>query len=899
MSVTPGTHIGPYEVKSPLGEGGMGVVFRARDTKLQRDVALKLLPDHFASDPDRLSRFRREAQLLASVNHPNIAQIYGLEQTGGSGCIVMELVEGETLAQKLKRGALPVDEALQIAKQVADALGAAHERGIVHRDLKPANIKLTPDGKVKVLDFGLAKALGGKAPKTDLSNSPTVVSGSMPGIVFGTAAYMSPEQAKGKEVDARTDIWAFGCILYEMLTGRQAFDGETATDIIAKIVAGQPNLDLLPRDTPSSLRLLLTAAFNKEAPQRLQHIGDMRLFLDEKIFPVTASKSATPTGRRLWLITAALVLALAAALIPAALYFRRAPVETSQIRFEMPAPGMVAGLGMAGLGNLTISPDGQRVAYVAMIEGKRAVWIRPISAVTAQQLPGTENAAGLFWSPDSRYLAFFADGKLKKIDASGGPAQTLCDAILTVPGTWSRDGAVLFTKAGPFVIGRVSASGGEATPVTVVDASRQDLGNVAPQFLPDSRHFLYHGLSAAGELTLYLGSLDSKSTTELMAMGTASTGSPAIYVAPGYLLFRRNRTLMAQAFDKKRLALLGEAIPLAENVEIGFSASENGVLVYRKAGQSDQAGGSQLVWFDRNGKQAGQVGTAANYGNLELSPDDRRVAVDIQGPNRDIWMIDIARAVSARITFDPAADWPPVWAPDGSHIVFSSNRSDNGVTSALSNKLYQKSSSGVGTDELLFAGNPNELVYPEDWSSDGRYILFARVKLPGATADDLWVLPLFGDKKPFPFLQSSFWQVESQLSPDGRWLAFTTNESGTYQIVVQPFPDPSGGKWQVTAKDGIEPKWRRDGRELYYLSLDGKLMAVPVKGDHTFEAGQPSPLFQSPLNVTPPRPVVHHYDVTADGQRFLFISPVTPAPSETNSVPITAVVNWTAGLNKK
>jgi eukaryotic-like serine/threonine-protein kinase len=660
MSISPGARIGPYEVLATLGRGGMGVVFRARDTTLHRDVALKLLPDHLASDPDRLSRFEREAQLLASLNHPNIAQIYGQERTDGSGCIVMELVEGETLAEHLAQRSRPgkasalgprastglaLDEALEIARQIAAALEAAHARGIVHRDLKPANIKLTPDGKVKVLDFGLAKhgpvgsaGSGEEAAAFAFSHSPTVTRESMPGVMLGTLAYMSPEQARGKPVDARTDIWAFGCVLYEMLTGHQAFDGETAPDVVARVVMGQPDWDRLPSDLPSSIRLLLTSTLNKDPNQRLQNIGDARLFFDPALVPA-APKQVAPNDRRGprgWLAAGGLAVALIAALTPAVLYFRRSPAEAPQIRFEMAAPGVVGPVN--GGSGLTISPDGQRVAYVASVEGKRAVWIRPIGAVAAQPLAGTDGAAWLFWSPDSRYLGFFADGKLKKIDVSGGPAQVLCDAIAARHGAWNRDNVILFT-VGTRGLGRVSASGGEVTPVTTVDPSTREIFHILPEFLPDGRHFLYIGTSLS-QRTLYVASLDTKSTTQLMALDTLSNGVAwaVRYAAPGHLLFLRNRTLMAQPFDQKQLAVVGAPVPLADGVS-DFAASDNGVLVYQKA-LAQSAASSQLVWFDRSGRQAGLVGTSANYGDLELAPDGQRVAVDIQDVNRDIWVIE-------------------------------------------------------------------------------------------------------------------------------------------------------------------------------------------------------------------------------------------------------------------
>src|SRR5262245_14402273 len=470
MAITPGTRIGAYEVTSQLGEGGMGVVYRARDTKLLRDAALKVLPEHFADDPNRLSMLQREAQLLASLNHPNIAQIYGLEQVGNTGCIVMELVEGETLSDKLKKGPLPFDEALEIAKQIADALATAHEKGIVHRDLKPANIKLTPSGAVKVLDFGLAKALGGPTEKSDLSMMPTKVSGSVAGGIVGTVGYMSPEQARGKEVDARTDIWAFGCVLYEMLTARLAFEAETATDMIAKIVTADPDLNLLPPNTPSSIRLLLSATLNKNVHQRLQHIGDMRLFLDQRLFAAAGTAGPVVVEKRKYatVLTASLAAALIAALITAVLYFRTpASSPAAEMRFELALPEMT--------GAVSMSPDGQRFLYLATTDGIRSLWIRPIGSETAQRLNGTDNAVGGAWSPDSQRLIVLAVGKIKKLEIASGAIQAICDAPGQTRGlAANRDGVVLFARSSDNVLVRVSNPGGEVKPVTALDQSKKE-----------------------------------------------------------------------------------------------------------------------------------------------------------------------------------------------------------------------------------------------------------------------------------------------------------------------------------------------------------------------------------------------------------------------------------------
>jgi len=894
MSMTPGTRIGPYEVTSPLGEGGMGVVYRARDTQLQRQVALKLLPDHFAEDADRLNRFEREAQVLASLNHPNIAQIYGLEKSGNSNCIVMELVEGETLAERIKRGPIPLQEAIDIAKQMVDALEAAHERGIVHRDLKPANIKRTPAGAVKILDFGLAKATRNTLPsEKGYSNSPTIMSGSLAGVIMGTAPYMSPEQARGKEIDGRTDIWAFGCVLYEMLTGKQVFAGETTTDVLARVLEGQPKWDALPADTPASIRTLLEAALTKDPKQRLQHIGDTRLFLAR---PSTIDRSSPVVirdrgGRRGWIVAAVLALALLGAIVPAAMYFTRAPAELPVIRFETPAPGFFPNGGPA------ISPDGQRIAYVAIAGSKPAIWIRPMGSVSAQQLPGTDNATGLFWAPDSRRLAFFADGKLKKTDVVGGGVQTLGDAPpVTTPGTWNRDGVILFggslgQTAG---IGRISDSGGPVTAVASADVSANPL-QFYPKFLPDGRHFLFHTVGSDGSTgTVYLGSLDSKSITRLM--GTPSftpdgVNSAAMY-ASGYLLFSRDRTLLAQPFDPVKGTLSGEASPIAENVARDFSVSDTGVLVYRATPGASGQPQVSLSWVDRKGKAISEVRTPGNVAFVSLSHDGRIAVDNALGGSSDIWVID-SRGVPNKLTADnPNFDGYPVWSTDGSRIVFGSAR---GNEPGLATKLYQKSSNGVGAAELLLPIDPDLLDAPLDWVRNG--ILFMRVKLATLQTTDLWFLSM-PDKKPSLYLHNGFINAHAKLSQDGKYIAYTTNESGTFQIVVQTFPDLAGGKWPITAQGGIEPIWGRDGHELYYLALDGKLMSVAVKTSPTFQAGDTSELFQttlSPLN----NPLSRRYAVSPDGQRILIASGPNAPSTGGNSTPITAVVNWTATLRKK
>jgi Tol biopolymer transport system component len=778
---------------------------------------------------------------------------------------------------------MPLDEAVEVAKQVAEALAAAHERGIVHRDLKPANIKLTPNGTVKVLDFGLAKAFGNRPAETELSMMPTKASGSIVGAVVGTAAYMSPEQARGREVDSRTDIWAFGCVVYEMLTARQTFEGETVTDMIAKIVTAEPDLNLLPAGTPSSIRLLLESTLNKNAAQRLQHIGDMRLFLDRKFFPDTAAATTAaarlePKASRGKLWIAALVALLIAALIPAALYFRSSPPSNApEMHFELTPQG-IAGL-------VQVSPDGQRLAYMAQSgDEKRAIWIRTVGGDTAQRLSGTEDiTGGPAWSPDSRYLAFFADGKLKKVDVSSGSVQIVCSVTGQIRGfSWSREGVILFARASDNVIVKVPDVGGTPQPVMPLDSSRKESLHAVPVFLPDGKRFFYVVVGEMPEHAgIFVGSLDGKTRTRVLPLPMRINN--LAYASP-YLLLS-SEILTAQRFDESRMTLEGNPVPVAEGIDGNFSVSDNGLLFYRKA--SPAAPTKQLTWFDRTGKQVGQVGAAANYGGVELSPNGDRAAVDIvANNNRDLWVIDIARAVPSRITFDPGADWSSSWSADGSRLLFASTRAGAGT------KIYSKSSSGVGSDELVFRSDQVEI--PVNWSHDGKYVVFSRPKTGNNQIYDTWVLDVSGEKKATVFVESPFDKLHARISPDGRWIAYATNDSGMYQIVVQSFPDPNGGKWQITAQGGVEPKWRRDGRELYYLGLDGKLMAVPIKADRTFEAGTPMPLFETPLPVNRNQPSRdRRFDVAPDG-RFLIVVPSTAsAPTA-----ITAVVNWPARLTQ-
>ncbi len=882
MAVAVGSRVGVYEVTAQIGAGAMGVVYRARDTKLLREVALKVLPDHVADDPDRLSRLQREAQLLASLNHPNIAHVYGLEQTGTGICLVMEFVAGETLADRIARGPCALDDALGIAKQIADGLAAAHEQGIVHRDLKPANIKVTPNGVVKVLDFGLAKPVAGHSRGSGSSMLPTMVGGSGMGTITGTVGYMSPEQARGKEVDARTDIWAFGCVLYEMLAGRPAFEGETPTDIIAKVLTGQPDYAALPAQTPPLIRSLLTATLNKNVGQRLQHIGDATLFLDGTAFPAAPARATSPPSKSNRTLIAAVAAALVIAGVAAAggaLYFRSSrPPDAPAMMFEIALPDYIGGTG--------VSPDAKHIAFLAEPRGeRRAVWVRPLGSEAAQKIPGSDNPLGGTWSPDGRWVAFVADKKLKKFDTVGGSVQTIADFNGQLRGlTWARGVLLAATDNG---LVRVSDEGGTVTPAAQLDSTLKERAYVLPSFLPDGNHFLYAIVTdgtTPQNSGIFVGTLDGKTKKRLAPLGSRLTG--VAYAAPGYLLVA-GESLTAQWFDVSTLTVSGAPVTIADAVD-SFTASDNGVLVYRRS--APNAAEKQLTWFDRAGRQLEQVGPKQNYINLELSPTGDRVAIDmVSDGNRDVWVIDLARGVPSRISFDPSSDWNPVWSPDGSRLVYASQRNKGP-------HIFQKSSAGVGTDTQMFKSDLSEI--PVSWSRDGRYIVFSRFKPPGMPGVDTWLLNVSGEPTASPYIESPFDKAQAKISPDGRWLAYTTNDSGTYQIMVQSFPDPNRGRWQITAQGGIEPKWRHDGRELYYLAFDGSLMAVPIKEsrpDQPLEAGTAVKLFQTSLPVSRTQsPRDRRYDVAPDG-RFLIAVPVAAGGPE----PVTAVVNWPSGLEKK
>jgi Tol biopolymer transport system component len=885
MPLSSGDRLGPYEIVASIGEGGMGKVYRARDSRLGREVALKVSSARFTD------RFEREARAIAALNHPNICTLHDV----GPNYLVMELVEGPTLGERIKQGPIPLEEARHIAKQIADAVEAAHEKNIIHRDLKPGNVKIKPDGTVKVLDFGLAKvgwASAGDSP-VDPEHSPTLsLAATEAGMILGTAAYMSPEQARGKQVDKRADIWSFGVVLYEMLTGRRLFRGEDAGEILAAVIKEAPDLE----PVPASVRPLLRMCLHKDPAKRLHDIGDARLLLDAA--PETAPSDAAPApasprGHRLAWGMAALagVIALTAAPFSVAHLREKPPAAAVPVRFQIPMPEKVT----LGGGAFSLSPDGRKLVFAATgADGGRRLYLRALDSLEARPLQGTEDVGAYppFWSPDSRFIGFSIGNKYMKMDTSGGPPQTLCELPGTLgTSTWGPNGVIL-VMANPSGIYQVPEAGGIPTLVAAPDPAFHDQYDGRATFLPDGRHFLYLRFSNNPEFAgTYVGSLDAKPKDQdrrrLLAGRYGVNYVPSSDPAIGYVLFERDGTLMAQTFDNRKLALTGQPVPIAEQVgnngaiSAFFWASDNGVLAFRSGGQT----GRQITWLDGKGNLTSQVGDPGNYTDLALSPDGSRVASFRADQQADIWLYEFARGVSTRFTFAPSIERSPVWSPDGKRIVFASNRGGHF-------DLYQKNANGAGEDELLLKSDQDK--FPTSWSRDGRYLLF--VSIDPKTNQDLWALPMDGDRKPAPFLRTEFIEALGSFSPDGRWVAYASNESGRPEIYVRPFSAPgaegsasAGGKWQISKAGGRNPSWRGDGKELYYIAGDS-VMAVDISTSPTLQAGIPQPLFRLAPNARTPQ-------VTPDGKRFL--TAISAQQQQANvDPPITVLLNWTALLKK-
>jgi eukaryotic-like serine/threonine-protein kinase len=882
-----GTTLSHYRITAALGAGRMGAVYRATDSTLGRDVAIKVLPPEVASDADRVARFRREAHLLASLNHPHIAAIYGLEEAKGKLFLALELVEGEDLKERLARGAVPLDEALEIALQIAEALEEAHNKGIVHRDLKPANVKLTPDGKVKVLDFGLAKAWAGegadgRSSPPELSHSPTMTkAGTMAGAILGTAHYMSPEQARGKPVDRRADVWAFGVVVCEMLTGRALFAGDTITDVIAAVVGKEPDLDTLPKGTPAALRRLLSRCLRKDPRTRLPDIGAARLELQDLLAPAStetaaprperdeAYRAAQGGGARERVAWVAVTVALAG--LSAFLVHRRvteAPEPRPPAHFVLDTP---ENLTFPDFSPLAVSSDGRHIAFVALSPDGSRMWIRSLDAPDARMLPGTSGAfGGHFWSPDSTSIAFAAEGELRKLAITGGAVQRIC----ALPregfeafrgGVWSRQGTIVFNIGGEHArLYAVSDKGGEARPLTTHDRSREEQGHYWAQFLPDDRQFLFLVESAKEKNRgLFVASLDAP--TERRRIRPEFTRFQL--VAGRYLLFLQGGTLVAQRFNAEGLVTTGEPVPIASSVASfsqapswgSFSASATGRLAWL----SSQGNEVRLEWVDRTGRRIGSLGDPRRYGQIVLSPDGRRVAAEIQDADGryDLWTIDGARGVPSRLTSNPANDRDPVWSPDGREIIFSSDAHGD-------QDLVRKGLQGLDPPAPLPGGigqRPGERDIAKEWVREGNTLLHLTL---GAERV-LWATSLDGSQPP-EALVKGFVVDQPHVSPDGRWLAYISTESGRYEVYVQPFRRP-GERLRVSANGGGQPRWRGDGKELFYLGLDGALMRVDVRSGATgLELGMPEALVSaSTLGAVLEGSDFTDYAVTADGQRFL------------------------------
>jgi serine/threonine protein kinase/Tol biopolymer transport system component len=887
MTLLTGTRLGRYEIRSPLGAGGMGEVYLARDTKLTRDVAIKVLPDGFTKDEQRLVRFEREARLLAQLNHPHIASIHGLEEWEDTPFLVMEFVSGASLATRIAARPFAIEEVLNITLQIAEALEAAHESGIIHRDLKPSNIQITEDEQVKVLDFGLAKILTDQSAINNVSESPTVIyQGTETGTILGTAAYMSPEQAKGKKVDERTDIWAFGCVLYELLTGKPPFLGETTTETLASIIRAEPDWSLLPDATPNAIRRLLARSLQKDPKNRLRDIGDARIEIVDAlsaspetatIFPVIGP--AKPEWRRSVLFTigglmiGVLLTALAVwvirrstkSLVPTVNRFAITLPDNEPLALTKFVPLAVGRVALA------ISPDGSSLTYVANRNGIALLFLRRLDQFDAHPITGTEGAYNPFFSPDGKWIGFFAENRLKKVSLAGGEPVTLCEARNPMGASWGRNDTIFFGDQEGGTIRRISAAGGAPQPVPV---SRTGANHI--EVLPDSNWLLY---------STWTGSNPDYGEIRALSLETGNTntvlqgGSNPRYVEAGYLLFTRAGAVMVAPFDLQNRKVTGAAVPMIEGVRsetygnAQFSVSENGTLVFIP-GSTGWIG--KPVWVDRQGKITPIGLPAQSYASFKLSPDGKRLAIEVAAATNDIWIYDFDRGTFLRLTIDGNNN-APVWSPDGKRLAFTSIR--NGRYG-----IFVKPADGSGVEEQLLTAPDDTGQAPESWSPEGKALMFAQW---GATDQgDIWILPLEGDRKPQPFLRTQFSEFFSSFSPDGHWIVYTSDESGRYEVYVRPYPGP-GGKWQISTEGGEEPLWSAKGDELLYRNGE-KWMAATVQTKPDFRAEAPRLLFENYfINV----PGLSHY-VSPDGRRQIMIQPV----GQENPKQINVVLNWFAEL---
>jgi serine/threonine protein kinase len=886
MALTSGTKLGPYEIQSPLGAGGMGEVYRARDVRLDRTVAVKVLASHLSSSPELKQRMEREARSISSLNHPHICHLYDIGSQDGTDYLVMEFLEGETLAERLSKGALPLSEILKIGVALAEALAVAHRQGIVHRDLKPGNIMLTKGG-AKLMDFGLAKpasgGLGTAASSAPLLSAARTMSGASPvsplttaGTMIGTIQYMSPEQIEGKEADARSDLFALGAVLYEMVTGARPFEGKSQISVASAILEKEPaSISAVQPLTPPAFGYIVTACLAKNPEDRVQTAHDLALQL--KWIAQGGTTAVRPPEKKgshrellAWLTAGGFALLL----IVSALFLHGSKGTEQTRYFSAPLPFAAR--------DVAVSPNGHTVAIVGHREAERnnVLWIYEPGSQESTSLANTEGATYPFWSADGQSLGFFADGKLKKLSLVGGPAQTLCDAPTGRGGTWNKDGVIIFTPSGHLGVGlyRISASGGTPAQITVPDKSQTEDSHRWPQFLPDGIHYLYSAIHLSGRRDLssvFVGSLNSNEK-RLVTKASANVA----YVEP-YLLYYRDQTLFGQHFDTKTFELTGEPTPVLTDVQYSprisravFAASNTHLLVAQKASDT---GASQFVWFNRQGQETGTALKPGIYGNMMLSPNGKTVAADTTDPasqNTDIWTYDVETQSAKRLTFDPAIDSVPIWSPDGTRMVFASNR---GVTF----DLYLKDTNGAQEETHIPQDGPDR--FPSDWSRDGKYVLYER----GA---DLWLLTI-PELRATQFLKTSSTLKNGQFSPDGKWVAYSSNESGRWEVYVTSFPE-AHGKWQVSNAGGDQPRWRNDGKELFYLGPDSRMMAVPVKTGANFDAGTPTALFQANPRELVATSEQFSYDVSKDGQKFLINTQL-----KTGVASMSVVLNWSAKLN--
>jgi eukaryotic-like serine/threonine-protein kinase len=903
MGLDAGTKLGPYEITAPLGAGGMGEVYRARDTRLDRSVAVKILPTHLSDRPEAAERFEREARTISSLNHPHICQLHDVGEQGGVRYLVMELLEGETLADRLRRGPLPLDQILRYGAEIAEGLDAAHRRGVVHRDLKPGNIMLTKTG-AKLMDFGLAKGMNAAKPVSAELTATLTSSHATPltqqGTIMGTFQYMAPEQVEGKEADARSDIFSLGAVLYEMISGRRAFEGKTLVSVAAAILEKEPEaIRTVQPVTPPALERVIKKCLAKDPDARWQSAGDLasefKWIAEGSASAVSAQPAATrvstKSARLPWAVAAIAVIAAVALAIVHFAGRQAKPVVRTQI--ASPDKLEFNFVGDNG-GPPVISPDGEHIVFSAHAQGKQLLFLRSMDNLTPQPIAGTDDATFPFWSPDSRSIGFFADGKLKRMDIGGGPAIIVCDAPVGRGGSWSANGIIVFSPQFSAPIYQVPAAGG--TPVAVTKLNDKYTTHRWPAFLPDGKHFLYlaanHNTPMTGETGVFWASLDGKENKLVML-----TPSNAIY-ASGYLLYVRQNALVAQPFDPSSGELKGQATVLNDDVQVDssvwrgtFSTSENGTLVY----QPGQAGGGmQLTWFDIHGKEIGKLGEPDDYYQVELSPDGKKAAVAVGASAYVIWIYDTEHNTRTRFTFGTLGNnvtLSPIWSRDGKQIAYMGGRY-GGLTNEF---ILAKAADGSGKEQKLMdlgqtMGLQESLC---DWSPDGRYILYETVTASAGNGTDIWALPLFGDRKPFAYIAAPGNQIDAQFSPDGHWVAYASDESGHWEIYVAPFPW-TGAKWQVSNGDGLVPRWRRDGKEIYFEKTgDNGVFEADVNGHgSSFEVAEVHTLFH--IDNQSPNMAGQQFAITADGQRLLWIT-----TGDAGKLPLNVIQNWTEELKKK